>query len=404
MVAPAARTFLYSTLGGDDARAKGAAMAARELRITRAERLRSKAPVPLALPWRAAWNGPLATPVTALSYACYRLGTADGIVGYGPDTGADPALALGADAGDVHTFWERHMGGRRAGTAGRNAAGLEIALWDILGKAANLPIYRLLGGGRDRLPVYAATSRLLSKEEHIAQVQALAEAGFRAVKIRLHRADPEDDLAVVEAVCKAAGGRVQVLTDANQNNAAPGYVFWSRATALRVARRLDELGVYYLAEPLPRQDVEGLAMIAGAVDMRIVGGEHTPTVFDFREHLARGAYDAIQPDVILGGNFGITGLRLAAAWSDCFGREIIPHVTGGGNSPLALPATLQAMATVANCPLVEYPHDPPILIPETLQAPLRVPLTIDDDGCLRLPDLPGLGVEVDEAFFEAAAG
>jgi L-alanine-DL-glutamate epimerase-like enolase superfamily enzyme len=145
-------------------------------------------------------------------------------------------------------------------------------------------------------------------------------------------------------------------------------------------------------------------MIAGAVDMRIVGGEHTPTVFDFREHLARGAYDAIQPDVILGGNFGITGLRLAAAWADCFGREIIPHVTGGGNSPLALPATLQAMATVANCPLVEYPHDPPILIPETLQAPLRVPLTIDDDGCLRLPDLPGLGVEVDEAFFEAAAG
>jgi D-galactarolactone cycloisomerase len=379
-------------------------MAATELRITRAERLRSKAPVPLALPWQAAWNGPLATPVTALSYACYRLGTADGIVGYGPDTGADPALALGVDAGDVHTFWERNMGGRRAGNAGRNAAGLEIALWDILGKAANLPIYRLLGGGQDRLPVYAATSRLLSKEEHVEQFQALAEAGFRAIKIRLHRAGPADDLSVVEAVCKAVGGRVQVLTDANQNNAAPGYAFWSRATALRVARRLDELGVYYLEEPLPRQDLEGLAMIADTVDMRIAGGEHTPTVFDFREHLARGAYDVIQPDVILGGNFGITGLRLAAAWADCFGREIIPHVTGGGNSPLALPATLQAMATVANCPLVEYPHDPPILIPETLQAPLRVPLTIDDDGCLRLPDLPGLGVEVDEAFFEAAAG
>lgn len=377
-------------------------MATIGLQITHAERLRSRAPVALALPWQAAWNGPLAQPVTALSYSCYRLRTADGITGYGPDTGGDPALALGVDAGQVNAFWELHMGGRRAGNAGRNVAGLEIALWDILGKAANMPIYRLLGGGRDRLPVYAATSRLLTKEQHVEHVLALAEAGFRAVKIRLHRPEPHDDLAVVEAVCAAAGDRVQVLTDANQNNAAPGYEFWSRATALQVARRLDELGVYYLEEPLPRPDVEGLAMIAAAVDMRIAGGEHTPTVYDFREHLARGAYDVIQPDVILGGNYGITGLRVAAAWADCFGREIIPHVIGGGNSPLAIPATMQAMATAANCPLVEYPHDPPVLVPATLQAPIRAPLIIDDDGCVRLPNLPGLGVEVDESFFAVA--
>lgn len=378
-------------------------MASGGLQVTQADVLYSRAPAPLPLPWQAAWNGPLATPVTALSYSCYRLRTADGIVGYGPNTGGDPTLALGVDAGQVNTFWESHMSGRRAGNAGKNAAGLEIALWDILGKATNQPIYRLLGGGRDRLPVYAATSRILSKEQHIEHVQALVEAGFRAVKLRLHRPDPWDDVAVVEAVCAAVGDRVKILVDANQNNAAPGYSFWSRPTALRVARRLDELGVYYLEEPLPRLDIEGLASISASVDMLVAGGEHTPTVFDFREHLARGAYDVIQPDVILGGNFGISGLRLAAAWADCFGRQIIPHVIGGGNSPLALPATLHAMATVENCPLVEYPHDPPVLVPTTLQAPIRTPLVIDVDGRIGVPELPGLGVELDEGFFEVAA-
>jgi L-alanine-DL-glutamate epimerase-like enolase superfamily enzyme len=204
-------------------------------------------------------------------------------------------------------------------------------------------------------------------------------------------------VAVVRAVKDAAADRIQLLVDANQNNAADGYPFWSRRTALKVARALDELGVYFLEEPLPRSDVEGLAEIASAVDMFIAGGEHTPTVRDFREHLRRGAFDIVQPDVVLGGNYGISGLRQVAVLADAFDRLIVPHVSSAQNVPLCVAASLHAMASVDNCPLVEYSYDPPILVPETTQVWATQPLVIDADGCIPLPKRPGLGVELDES-------
>ncbi|MCS6862801.1 MAG: hypothetical protein NZT92_21055, partial [Abditibacteriales bacterium] len=160
----------------------------------------------------------------------------------------------------------------------------------------------------------------------------------------------------------------------------------------------DALNVYFLEEPLPRTDLEGLADIAASVDMFIAGGEHTPTAYDFKEHVLRGAYDILQPDVILGGNFGITGLRKTAIFADHFGRLVIPHVCSGGNGGLFLAATLQAMATVENCPMVEYPYDPPLLTAATQQTNLREPILIDKDGCVKVPDKPGIGVELAEGL------
>jgi len=163
-----------------------------------------------------------------------------------------------------------------------------------------------------------------------------------------------------------------------------------------MAKELDKFDVYYLEEPLPRKDVEGLAEIATAVDMFIAGGEHTPTIYDFKEHLLRGAYDIVQPDVILGGNMGITGVRKVAEIADYFERLIIPHVCSGGNFAIFLAATLQSMATVDNCPMVEYPYDPPILTADTMQAIVKEPILIDKDGFVKVPDKPGIGVELDE--------
>lgn len=367
------------------------------MRVTKVSVLRSVEPICLPQPWRPAWTEPSGPLVTEFRFSVYKVGTDAGLTGYGPFTGcANPGAILGTDPTHVGAFWQTQMSGRRSLNSGRGAAGLEVALWDIVGKAAGMPIHRLFGACRDRMPVYAATSRLLSAEEHVQQVRELVEQGFRAVKLRLHRSDPRADLAVVESVRAAVGDRVTLLVDANQNNYSDGYPWWSRRTALQMARALDDLQVYFLEEPLPRGDVEGLADIADAVDMFIAGGEHTPTAYDWREHIVRGAYDILQPDVILGGNHGIIGLRQVTAFADLHGRLVVPHVCGAGLFPLALPATLHAMATVENCPLVEYPFDPPILTPATQQAILREPLVVGSDGCVALPDTPGLGVELCE--------
>ena len=135
--------------------------------------------------------------------------------------------------------------------------------------------------------------------------------------------------------------------------------------------------------------------------MFVAGGEHTPTAYEFRDHLEHGAYDIVQPDVTLMGNMGIIGLRKVADMADASRRLIIPHVTGGGTFPFYLAATLHAMATVDNCPMVEYPCDPPVLTPETLQVPVAEPLTPDADGCVAVPDGPGLGIELDEELMAA---
>ena len=366
------------------------------MKVTKVEIVRNKEPIQLPEPWLSAWNAPGGKPTTSFGFSFYKVYTDEGIVGIGPDTGASPALLDGFEPFHVGEFWNRHMSGRRSGTFDKGAAGLEIALWDIIGKAANKPVYKLLGACRDKILVYAATSRLLEKEQHVRQVQEIMNEGFKAVKLRLHRPNPWDDLAVVEAVRDAVGDGIMILVDANQNNPSPGYNFWPRRTALKIARELDKLNVYYLEEPLPRKDVEGLAEIASLVDMFIAGGEHSPTVYDFKEHLLRGAYDIIQPDVILGGNMGITGVRKAAEMADCFERLIIPHVCSGGNFSILLAATLQAMATVDNCPMVEYPYDPPILVVDTMQTIVKEPILIDKNGFVKVPDKPGIGVEIDE--------
>lgn len=373
------------------------------MKVTKVEVVRSKEPIMLPEPWMPAWRGPRSAPLTSFEFAFYRVHTDEGIVGVAPHTGADPALVQGIDPFRVGEFWDTHMSGRRFENVNKRAAGLEIALWDIIGKAANQPLHRLLGARRDKVLVYAATSRLLAREQMASEVQELMAQGFRAVKLRLHRPDPRDDLVVVEAVRKAAGDDLIILVDANQNHASPGYDLWSRRTALQMARGLDALGVYFLEEPLPMRDVEGLAEVAQAVDMFVAGGEHAPTIYDLREHMLRGAYDILQPDVTLSGNLGITGMRRLATTAGYLSRLVAPHVSSGGNFPLAMAATLQVVATVDNCPMVEFPYDPPILTDDTMQVIAREPIRIDAEGCVKIPDKPGIGIELDDELLASRA-
>ena len=365
------------------------------MKITNVETLRTRQPVKLPEPWKPAWIEPNGKPRDTLSASFYKVYTDDGIVGFGPATGyPNPSELVGFDPFHVGAFWAERMSRRDSETFRRGGAGLEIAMWDIIAKAAGLPLYKLLGARTSKARPYAATTRLLEKTRHIEQAQQMVEEGFTAVKLRMHRPDPRDDLAVVAAVREAVGNEVMLLVDANQGNPSEGYHFWSRGTALQIAEELEKLNVYYLEEPLPQTDLEGLAAIAASVDMPIAGGEHLACVYDFREPVVRNAYDIIQPDIAMSGNIGITGLKHLAAMADYFGKALVPHVVKA--SVLDLAATLHAMVAVTSCPLVEYTYDPPILTVETTQSLLREPLWIDDQGFIALPDRPGLGVELHE--------
>jgi len=371
------------------------------MQVTAIELLRSEDPIDLPEPWLPAWRAPDGEPRTTFEWSLTRVHTDAGVVGVGPGTGVPDVDVSDLDPFRAGALWADALSGARAGTAGRNAAGLEIALWDAAGKAVGRPIRDLLGGVSERVPAYAATSRLMNPEDLVAQVRDIRDAGFPAAKVRLHRPDPEADLAAVRAVREAVGPGYSLLVDANQNNDSPGYDFWSRRTARRAARELDDLGVDVIEEPLPRRDVEGLARIAEAVDASVAGGEHAATPRDYRSHLETGAYDVLQPDVLLGGNMGIGGLYRTAVVADFFDRPVIPHVTGNATLALGLAATLQVAGATAAIPMVEFPHDPPILAPETTQRLVVDPIWIDGEGRLPVPEGPGLGVELDEAEIEA---
>lgn len=369
------------------------------MKVTSVEIVKSN-PVKLPCPFRGAWMEPSENPILDFSVEFYRLTTDEGIVGIGPYTGASPELVIGFDPFFVGEFFNRYMSGKHFGEYGRNASGLEIALWDIIGKASNQPIHRLLGAVKKKILVYAATSRLLSKEELVQQSLEIKEIGFKGLKLRLHRENHWDDLAVVEAVRNAIGNEMMILVDANQNHRAIGYNSWTRPTALKMAKELDALNVYFLEEPLPRKDIEGLARIAQSVNMFIAGGEHSPTMQDFKQQITLGAYDIVQPDIILGGNMGLSGVKKIAEIAEYFDRLIIPHVCSNANFPVNMAATLQVMATVDNCPMIEYPYDPPILTTETTQPMVKQKLLVDKDGYLAIPEGPGLGVEFDEEMIK----
>jgi D-galactarolactone cycloisomerase len=369
------------------------------MKITRIEVVQSRRPVPLPELYRPAWEEPDTKGTTGFHFAFYKVHTDEGIVGIGPYTGPVSSwandLLIGQDPAYVGRFWEVTMRGRGTTLHSTSCGGLEIALWDILGKAAGMPIYKLLGACRDRVRAYAATCQLKPAREYARTLAAFKEQGIKAVKLRLHRPDPEDDLAFVQAIRAAVGDDMILLVDANQNNPSITYRFWSRQTALRMARALEELGVYWLEEPLPRADAEGLAEICRAVGMYIAGGEHCATVYEFRDALFAGAYDIVQPDVVLG-QIGISGIGKVAVLADAVGRMVAPHVCSGGNNGIYLAATIHALCAIDNCPLIEVPYDPPCLTPETMQVPLKEPLRIDAEGNVCAPQGPGLGIEIDE--------
>jgi len=354
--------------------------------------------VPLDPPFRAAWDP---EPRTRSEAALVIVRAEDGTAGYAsgdelPDVRQLERLLVGLDPRRTEVVRELcetvDFHGGRPWTA-------EVAVWDLAARLLGEPLWRLLGGRSDRIGAYASSGELVEPAERAARVRALRDAGVRAVKLRFHRPDWREDIAVVEAVRAAVGAGVELMVDANHGWRMAGdrTPRWDVATAIQCARALEPLGVYWLEEPLPTHDVEGYARLRAGTSLRVAAGEMVRSLPEARDLILRGGVDVVQPDVVLAGGLG--GCRRIAGLADLCGRMFSPHTWSNG---LGLIANLHLALAVSTCPFLEVPYDPPGWSPDRRDWLLGGPaVEIAEDGTVGPPPGPGLGVTPDLDALEA---
>ena len=346
---------------------------------------------PLDPPFRAAWDP---GPRTYQDATLVIVRSDDGVEGYAsgdtlPDRALLERLLVGLNA--METSVVREICETVDFHHGRNWT-LEVALWDLVGRALDEPLWRHLGGRRERILAYASSGELVCAEERTRRCVALRDAGVPAVKLRLHSRDWRVDLPGIEAVRDAVGDDMEIMVDANQGWRMPGDLTprWDVATAASFARELERLGVYWLEEPLPTDDVEGYAELRRGTSVRIAAGEMVRSEAEARDLVLRGGLDVIQTDVVLSG--GIGGGRRVAELADREGRTWSPHTWSNGYGLLA---NLHAALAFSTCPYLEVPFDPPAWSAERRDWLLPVTLEIAEDGTIAPPMGRGLGVVPD---------
>ena len=290
-----------------------------------------------------------------------------------------PAV-MGEDPRDIERLT---MKMRRAVAANPfTKSGMEMALWDILGKSAGLPVYRLLGGKvRDTVPIKMSVSGLEPAAAAKLAEWAMSQK-LRALKVKVG-IEPEEDIARVKAVRAAIGPAVRLGVDANGG--------WSPRVAIRTIRRLvDECGIYFAEQPVPPLDVQWMADVRHNVPVPVMADESCYTLQDAMALARAGAADILSVYVGKGG--GIGPARKIAAVAEAAGLTC----TVGSNLELGVASAAMAHLATATTGVgaEEYPCD--ILGPLAYEEDLLVePLEVRD-GAVRAPDRPGLGVELDE--------
>jgi len=299
-------------------------------------------------------------------------------------------LALGCDADDVNGVWERmyrfQLASHGMGAGACLAiSGIDMALWDIRGKAAGVPLYRLLGGARKGVPAYAGGVSLgyQPPDELIEEARASLEKGYKAVKLRVGDA-PARDLERMRAVREAFGPSLEILTDAN--------IGYSLDDVRRVMPAMDELGIGWLEEPFPAHDTRSYREARRFGRTPLAAGENHYTRFEFNRVIEDGAITVLQPDLSKCG--GITEALRIAAMASAYKLRIHPHSSMTG---LNHAATIHFLAAIDNGGWFEGDVSKSNKFRDELVAN---PGEIDRDGRVWPLDAPGLGLEVNEEFLE----
>jgi L-alanine-DL-glutamate epimerase-like enolase superfamily enzyme len=279
-------------------------------------------------------------------------------------------LLVGQEADDVEALWDRmwsatYIQGRMGITVMAMSA-LDIALWDLVGKRAGEPLYRLWGGVDQHIPTYGSGCyRGLGQDGMIRKAERYAADGFSAIKMQVaHMATHDQDVENVAAMRAALGTDIEIMVDVNQG--------WTAAEAIEVGSRLDESGIYWLEEPVIAHDFAGYRQVARALKTRVVGGENHFTHHDLQPFFDDPCVPILQPDVMRG---GLTELKRIAAMAEPLGISIAPHL---------FPELMtHLLASIPNGSWLEYMgwHD------ELWAQPV-----VPSGGLTRPPDRPGHGL------------
>jgi L-alanine-DL-glutamate epimerase-like enolase superfamily enzyme len=245
-------------------------------------------------------------------------------------------------------------------------AAVDIAIWDILGKNANLPVYKMLGAFRDRMPVYSMCGWYYDNDDDLSHLKrAIGDAleqGYQAVKIKVGRGSLEDDARRIRLAQDLLGKGRRLMVDANQ--------VFNRNDALRRGKVYQEMGCFWYEEPLPPQEMEGYSELARELDMRIATGENLNTKYAFADLISRRGADVVQPDNRRAG--GVTEWMEIAAVADAYGLEVASH--GGGST------NLNMLLAMPNAIYMES------------SGPQKI-----KNGEVAAPEEPGMSSEVSEA-------
>lgn len=340
--------------------------------------------------------------VVAERYVLVRVETDEGITGIGEASPMNAPLivaainhslaprAIGQDPLRSEALWEHlalgtyKIEGRLQSAA---LSGIELACWDIKGKALGVPVHQLLGGAyRDRVRMYVTLGRDTPLNQARLAAQAV-EMGFTAVKIQVSTrqgfdARPDTTLDCVREVRAAIGDQVDLLVDANSA--------WSAPNAIRMCQALEPYNIWHLEQPVPERDLDALAQVNQATSIPITFGEEDYSLWRYKEAIVRGACEVVQPDPIKTG--GLLVCQKVAHLAEAFSKAFTPHDT---SVHVGMAATLHLVASV---PHARGPQES-TLPPSRSSKPvpneiITTPFQLDRDGCLPVPQAPGLGVEL----------
>jgi galactonate dehydratase len=286
---------------------------------------------------------------------------------------------------------------RAGATVMSGVSAIEMACWDIVGKALGQPVHRLLGGAvRPRIKAYANGWYTVERtpEEFHAAARRVVERGYRALKVDpfgagTYELEPDERrraVALIEAVRDAIGPDAELLVEMHGR--------FTPATAIAIARELEPYAPSWIEEPVPPENLAALEKVARRVSIPVATGERIHVRHEFRELLERQAADVIQPDVTTVG--GILETRKIAAWAESHYVLVAPHNVGG---PISTAAALQVAACTPNFKIQEHFND--FSEAYVKQAAPGNPEVEAVDGCFALPAGPGLGVTLDEEVVRA---
>lgn len=308
-------------------------------------------------------------------------------------------MITGMDPLDREVIWNNVYNQLRdhgqKGMALQSLSGVDIALWDIAGKAFGQPLYKLLGGAfRERIPVYGYGMMLQQvsdlPQRFADQSAEIKDMGFGAIKMKIGKG-PEEDIKLVEAVRNSIGNDTKLMVDANHA--------YTAREAIPLGRELENLNVYWFEEPVAPEDKQGYRELCEALDMSIAGGEAEFTRWGFRELIEHRCVDILQPETCsLGGVSEYLKIR------DLAHTHFIPVVNHVWGSAVCVALNLHLLAAMPDLPggvypvqpMLEYDTTPNIFREDLLTKPLGILDQVKaNQGWAGLPDGPGLGIDVD---------